>query len=458
MPTSKNISGLRNRIINGVYWTLGGHAVRQALRLATNLIMTRLLMPEMFGVMAIASMFMMALAFFSDLGIRQNVVQSPRGSDPNFLNTAWVMQIGRGALIAGLAMALALVIALVDRMEVIPRDSVYAAAVLPYVVASLGMGALISGFDSTKALEASRRMVLGRLTQIDGVSQLVSIAMMLLSSTFERSIWVLVIGSLTGNITRMILSHIWLQGTNNHFFIERKAFLEIFHFGKWIFLSSFLGFFASASDNLIIGLLVNASTLGIYSISILLLNAFEQIIMKLTGDVAFPALSEVARNRPTDLGKTLYKFHLPTAAFSYGAAGLLTSAAPTIVDLLYDSRYTDAGWMLQVLAVALIAVPCRLHSSCLLALGKPRYSVFQSSIELCAILVAVPTGFYLAGMSGVVWGVVIKYFASVPFTLFFLSRQGLLNIRRELLPLPIFGVAWLLGHLFTRLIAVVFPY
>jgi len=69
--------------------------------------MTRLLVPEMFGVMAIAMMVMYGLALFSDVGLRQSIVQSRRGGEAVFLNTAWALQIMRGFVIWGAALAVA---------------------------------------------------------------------------------------------------------------------------------------------------------------------------------------------------------------------------------------------------------------------------------------------------------------------------------------------------------------
>jgi O-antigen/teichoic acid export membrane protein len=452
LSTRSDMRNLRQRVFHAGRWSLAGHALRQVLRFGTSLLMTRLLVPEMFGVMAIAMMVMMGLALFSDLGLRQNVVQSPRGGDPSFLNTAWVAQIFRGFAIGALAVLAGVALALAAHMGMVPQDSAYAADVLPYVVAALGIGAIVSGFDSTKALEASRHLALGRLTQIDLVSQLAGITMMLSFAMIQRSVWVLVAGSIATSVVRMLLTHTWLPGVRNRFHWEGTAIREIIHFGKWIFLSSILSFLGSASDQLILGALVNAPTLGIYSIAILLLNAIEQIVMKLTGDVAFPALSEVARERPSDLRRTLYRFHFPMAAISYGFAGLLAFSAPAIVGLLYDSRYADAGWMLQILALALVAVPGRVHAMCLLALGQSRQHTHLMAIRLAAILVAVPAGFHLGGMQGAVWGIVATYYSSIPATLFFASRNGLLEWRKELLPVPFVAAGALVGAAITWVI------
>ncbi len=452
LSTAQGLRSLRERVFHAGRWALASHALGQAIRFGTNLLMTRLLVPEMFGVMAIANMVMIGLALFSDLGLRQNVVQSARGSEPAFLDTVWAAQIVRGFMIGAFAVGAGLILALANQFGIVPESSAYAVDVLPYVVAALGFGAVVSGFDSTKAFEASRRLEIGRVTQINLVSQAAGVAVMLLCALFVRSVWVLVAGSIATSVIRMALTHMWLLGVRNRLQWDSAAFREIFHFGKWIFLSSILAYLGSASDMMILGGLVSAPVLGVYSIAILLLNAVEQIVMKLTGDVAFPALSEVARERRASLGATLYKFHLPMAAFSYGSAGMLACAAPAIVGLLYDARYADAGWMLQILALALVAVPCRLHAMSLLSLGQSRQHTYLMAVRLAAILVTVPTGFHLGGMQGVVWGIVASYFTSIPASLFFASKNDLVDLRKELLPLPVFAAGWLAGAAITWMI------
>ncbi len=71
----------------------------QGIRLGGNLIMARLLMPEMFGIMVIATTVSVVLHLLSDVGFRQNIIQSPRGNDPAFLNTVWTAQIIRGFIL-----------------------------------------------------------------------------------------------------------------------------------------------------------------------------------------------------------------------------------------------------------------------------------------------------------------------------------------------------------------------
>jgi len=79
---------LKQRTVRSGSWVVIGHLFSQGLRLGSNLILTRLLVPEMFGVMAIVTVIMAGLAMFSDVGLLQNIVQSKRGEEIDYLNTA----------------------------------------------------------------------------------------------------------------------------------------------------------------------------------------------------------------------------------------------------------------------------------------------------------------------------------------------------------------------------------
>ena len=103
---------MKQKVLRAGSWVLLGHALSQALRLATNIVISRLLAPDAFGLMAVVVVLMVALALFSDLGINRSVIQSPRGHEPAFLDTAWSVQVLRGAAMAGVSLLLALGLAL----------------------------------------------------------------------------------------------------------------------------------------------------------------------------------------------------------------------------------------------------------------------------------------------------------------------------------------------------------
>src|SRR6266542_5639870 len=82
---------LRSKLARGSLWAVVGHGGSQLLRLAGNLVLWRLLYAEAFGLMAIVNVFMQGLTMFSDVGIGPSIVQSQRGDDPTYLDTAWTI-------------------------------------------------------------------------------------------------------------------------------------------------------------------------------------------------------------------------------------------------------------------------------------------------------------------------------------------------------------------------------
>src|SRR5712672_1844492 len=121
-------TALRQRVMKAGVWSIAGYGINLVIRFGTNLLMTRVLAPEMFGVMAVASMIMVGLIMFSDIGLRQNVIQSPRGSDPSFLNAAWSMQIVRGLCLWAFAAGISLAILIAHRKGLVLADTVYSAS------------------------------------------------------------------------------------------------------------------------------------------------------------------------------------------------------------------------------------------------------------------------------------------------------------------------------------------
>src|SRR5262249_20835240 len=89
-------SSLRRLVLRGSAIALMGYGLNQGLRLLTNLVLSRLLFPEAYGLTAIVTVFMVALGMLSDVGLKDSVITSTRGDDPQFLNTAWTIQIMRG--------------------------------------------------------------------------------------------------------------------------------------------------------------------------------------------------------------------------------------------------------------------------------------------------------------------------------------------------------------------------
>jgi len=436
---------LRNRIVHAASWTTGGHVLGQFLRLASNLIMTRILVPEMFGVMAIANVVMIGLALMSDVGIRQHIIQSKNSDSEDFLNTAWVTQIARGGVLWIIALIISLILINFTGSNWWLADSVYSDPILPYVIAVLSFSAVIRGLESTKVALANRNLAMKQVVKIELISQASGIALMIAWTFVDRSIWALVAGALASSILKTILSHAFLLGHNNRIHFDQESFLEIFHFGKWVFITSILGFLSVNGDRLLLGGLVNSATLGVYVIAFFILNSFQQIITKLIGNVAFPVFSEVVRERPETLKRTYYKFRLVFDLVILLTTGFLFAAGHLIIQVLYDDRYITSGHMLEILCISLFTLRYSLAGQCFMAMGKPKLLAPIILIRVIILFVFVPIGFDLWGLDGALWVIGSSVLFPLPLTLYFKIKFGLFDIGRELMVLPSLVVGYGLG-------------
>lgn len=436
---------LKQRVLHAGVWSLGGYGVHQVVRLGSNLVMTRLLAPEMFGVMAIATMVTLILQLVSDVGLRQNIVQSRRGDDPAFLDTAWIVQIVRGSVLWLAALVVAIALHLANLGGIVPAHSVYASPLLPLVIAVSSLSVFIGGFQSTRIAIAYRSFDQKRLAQIALISQGAALVVMIVMGAMTRSIWALVAGGLVASLATTALSHTWMSGHPNHFRVEKEALRELISYGRWIFISSAVGVFAANGDRLLLGFFVGADVLGFYAIATLIVGSIQNGLNRLFNTVSMPALSEIARNNPSRLREVYYKLRVPGDLLLLFLAGLLFSSGKLVIELLYDSRYAASGGMLEILALSLFAVRYGVATQIYLALAKTRHVVVLNVVRFVAIYVLVPPLYYLGGIQAAIWGVALHALATIPFIFHFNARLGLNDFRRELWVLVALPVGILCG-------------
>lgn len=420
--------------------------------------MTRILVPEMFGVMAVANILIMGLQLCSYFGVQHNIIQSHRGDDPLFLNTAWTFQILRGAVIFLLAICLAAGLALANSFGLVGISSAYHAPALPSVLAALSFTALISGFESTNLASAHRVMRLGRITILDLGSQVAGLIVMITWALIDKSIWALVAGTILSSCVRTLLSHWYIEGQTNRLMWDRAIFLELFAFGKWILFTTILGYFVGSGDRLVLAGLVKADVLGVYSIALFMTSALQEVLSKLATNAALPALSKVVRERREDLSAVYYKIRFPIDLAILFICGFLFYAGHLITDVLYDNRYATAGHMLEILAISLFGVRYVLSENVFIALGKPRLLIPAQIFQLLITFSVITPAYYAYGLDGAIWVIALTPLLALPVRVYFMAKYGFLDFKRELYVMPALPAGLVVGALVNMLAHHYFPH
>ncbi|MGK7958189.1 MAG: oligosaccharide flippase family protein [Crocosphaera sp.] len=414
-------SFLKNKAIAGTLWTVIGYGGSQTLRLGGNLILTRLLVPELFGLMALVMTFIQGLWLFSDIGVRPSIIRSTRGDDPTFLNTAWTLQVIRGW---GLWIVSCLIAWPVSRF--------YDNQELIWLIPTVGLASTISGFNSTSLATLNRKLEIGKITRLQLGQQILSLSVMIVWAYFHKSIWALVVGHLFSVFVKMALSHRLEPNISNRFAWDQESIKELASFGRWILVSTMMAFLASQADRFIFGKLLSLSTLGVYTIAVTFSSIPQAVLQRLTVVI----LPLVSQNQHLPRKKLLHKI-LRKRRFILMLVGIIVAVLFCTGDLiiltLYDDRYKDAAWMLPILAIGIWPIGLSLSiRDALMAVGQPRYQAFANILKFSYMLIALPLGYHFLRVPGIILAVALNDILPYCFFCYGLTKEGLSPIKQDI--------------------------
>ncbi len=367
-PAAAATVSLKRLAIRGVAWSVAGYGASQLLRLASSLILTRLLFPQAFGLMALVNVFIRGLKMFSDIGVGPSIVRSRR-EDEAFLNTAWTFQIFRGIILFLVALLLA-----------VPLSRLYNTPQLAVLLAVAGGTALISGFNSPALFTLNRQLQLAKVVKRDLLAQLCATTTMIAWAAIAPSVWALLAGGVVSSVVLLALSH---QITTHTLRLcwERHAVQELMRFGIFIFISTAASFVGGGSERLILGGFITLEQLGQFSIALMIAHMPILLVQQLTNRVLFPSVSQLLRRDRAQAIALHRRARVLFMVLSIGMLAFWIICGPIVIQLLYDPRYHAAGWMLQFLAIRVVYETVRFpQQKMLAAVGKPIYHSISSVV------------------------------------------------------------------------------
>jgi O-antigen/teichoic acid export membrane protein len=428
---------MKKLAIRGAVWTIIGYGASQILRFGANLVLTRLLVPEYFGLMSVVNTLLIGLELFSDLGIGQSIIQNKKGEETEFINTAWTLQIIRGFCIWLICLAITF-----------PAAKFYEEPRMLWLVPIMGISSIILGFASPSPSILNRRMALDKVIIFDVIVQLLSLIALTSLAYWFRSLWAFAIGGLFGATVRAIGSYMLVPEKRPKFAWNREVLSELLSFGRWMFLATALMFLAEQADRLIIGKLLSFGLVGVYTIAATLANMPREVIKSLSFRVIFPTISNQT-DLPREIlrAKILQQRRLIIFAFAILLAALV-NVGDLVIARLYDERYTQATWMMPILSCGIwFSVLFYTTSPALLALGKPLYAAQSNGLRFLMISLGMPLAFTLKGTLGVIIVIALSDFPLYLANLYGLWREQLFCFMQDMQ-----GTALFLGMLILFLL------
>ncbi len=425
-------SRIKQRAVRGGAWTVVGFGSSQGLRFVNNVVLAQVIARDDFGLMGLVTVVLIGLQLFSDIGIGPAIIQNKR-QDARFLNTAWTIQVFRGFALWGAAALLAWPLSVLWA----DKGGGPLATLLPVVAVS----AAISGFLSTNWFTANRQLAVKRMMLIELSAVATQTAVMIgYAYLVEASYWALAAGVPAYALVRVTLSHT-LPGVRNKLDWDRTAVRELVRFGKWLFISTVITFFAMRSDALLLQSFAGVATVGVFWVALQVADLGPALASKLGALVGFPALSEVYRTRPADLSKELLRVRKALLLPIYAVLMGMILLGPALFYVLYPASFWNCGWVVQALAFNSLAGQVNTtYGHAYMASGHTFRNMSTVAAQWVLVVTFSTTGFFIAGETGFLLGLATAQFGKYPVDAYLASKTGVWQPRFDL-PLLCVGVA-----------------
>lgn len=399
-----------------------GYGICQVFRLAQSIVLSYLVVPEIFGLFTLLNICLQGLFMFSELGVGPSIVQHERGDEQSFLNTAWTIQILRSFVLWG-----------VTCLAAWPFAHFYDQRLL-WLLPITGIAAMFDGFTSTSVYTVQRKMLIGRLVLLDVGAQLLGSVVACVWAWYSPSVLALLSATLVAMSTRMAVSHFLLPGgVRNRPHWDWGAFHEVFTFGKWILLSTMVAFCAMQVDRLVLGRLVDHATLGIYGVAWAISMLPVVSMQKLCANVLHPLLSQYQRDSGQEMRTQFYRVRGALLAIGVFLVMGIYAGAEIFFAIVYHENFHDAGHIAKLLSVSTwVSAVTATVVRAVFVVGSNHNLAISSFVKFCTTAIASIAGFQLLGLDGFILGLVIGNLCGYAVLLWSLRSVDIRCLRQDL--------------------------
>lgn len=377
--------GLQGRTIVAALWSLIGSGGSGIIRFVSNLVLTRLLFPEAFGLMATAMLTMTLVQIFSDTGVKTALIQHPQGDTPAFIDTSFLIALGRSLL---------LFLLLIISINTIANF--YTQPELVPILWTMSIAFLAEGFLNPalplliKRLRIEKQVIYSVGTQLAGFLTTLVLVYSL------KTVQALALGYVLTSIYRVLGSYL-VVSYRPKFSWNREAGNSLLHFGKYIILNTMIGWAVFNVDRMVIGKLLGMEQLGYYNIALFIGVFISDVLVQVFSQSYFPAVSTIA-NQLSKVQGVFEKANSTIIALVAPFVMLLVLFSGEVISILYDPRYLLAGTALFWISLrSLIQILINIQSGTLLALGRPVFVTISNALGLTFLAIMLP---YLTSKHG----------------------------------------------------------
>ena len=320
----------------GAGWVIGWRMATRLLGLASTLVLVRLLLPDDFGLVALATSFTQAIEGFSWLGVEESVIREKHPSR-DIYDTGFTLNVLRSLVTAAVILAAAW-----------PAASFFSEPRIGPVLAVLAISSLLDGFENIGVVEFRRDFAFDKEFRLWILPRILGTVCTLVAAFASHSYWALISGLLMARVVRVVLSY-RMHPYRPRFAI--RAWHSMIGYSIWTWVLGIAILLRDRCDSLLIGRLLNPGAVGLYSVGAEVAALPTTELVEPLCRAAFSGFA-AGRNAETTPGETYRRMIATTALLTLPAGvGIFLVAAP-LVRLALGPLWIAAIPVLQILAPA----------------------------------------------------------------------------------------------------------
>lgn len=417
LPSSADRTQLTQSSLGHFLWMFGGGSAQAVLKILVLMILSRLLTPAEFGLVA-AALTVVALAeVFGKIGIAPSIVQAPVLTVEH-IRTGVTATLVSGLIVGGIIFGLAEPIGRIYAMDALPQ--IVRIFALLFVLRALGLvpEALIQRESGFRAL--AMIMVVSYLFGYAAVA--------IVMAYLGFGVWSLVAGQMA-QVALQSAMNIHFGGYRLRPGWDGQKFRAMLRFGLGTTLAQIGNYVALNVDYLIVGRMLGTAPLGQYSRAYLLVSQPANVIGNMADKVLFPALASIQSDNAR-IGRAYNRVIGLTAITQVPLAIYLCVFGAEVVRVLMGGQWDGAVRPFQIMVTVLFfRTAYKFAGTVLRAKGHVYHAALLQWVY--AALVAV------GALIGVRWGLEgVAVGTSVAIVLCYFNGTVLLN-RSLGVPVPL---------------------
>ncbi|MGD1892405.1 MAG: lipopolysaccharide biosynthesis protein [Cyclobacteriaceae bacterium] len=403
---------LKSKILSGIFWNTVQVVIYRSFSFVIKLVLARLLFPEQFGLVGMASVFISFIEVFNDIGIAAALVQRKEENlrEAHFHTSFWSGVIWSISLYIFITLAVAPVAAVF-----------YEEPLLRSIIPVLSIGVLSSPINLVHKAQLTKAMDFKKQAFIENAAHIFSGILSLILAFAGAGVWALVFNAVASLIIAMPL-YFRATAWKPKLIWEREAFNDIFGFGLYTTGTNFFNNLINKLDYLLIGKLVSASALGAYTLAFILTDIVKNELMNIMNRVMYPVYGTLQ-----DDIASLKKYYVNIVKYNslvvYPIMILWIIEGEPILLTVFGEKWMEAVIPLKLLAGSvLFHMMVNSNTTLIRGMGKAQLEMkiqFWKALLLYAPLLT--SGIYFYGISGAAMAFLIIKFLSVFIAQFYMK-------------------------------------